>query len=286
MLANYLIGLREGLEAALIVGILIAYVVKTGRVGLIRPIWYGVGAAVALSLGVGAALTFGTRTLTYEAQEAIGGFLSIVAVGFVTWMIFWMARNARALRGELHTRVDQAASLGPWAVALMAFIAVAREGLETALFVWSAARAVGGGPVPLIGALLGIATAVVLGWLIYRGALRLNLSTFFTWTGAALVLVAAGVLAYGVHDLQEAGILPGLENTAFDVSAAIPPTSWYGVLLKGTFNFTPTPSVLEVIAWWGYVIPVMTLFLRTALRPAPAPTRQPQSATSTVGESA
>ena len=271
MLANYLIGLREGLEAALIVGILIAYVAKTGRVGLIRPVWYGVGVAAAVSLAVGATLTFGARTMTYEVQEAIGGFLSIVAVGFVTWMVFWMARNARALRGELHTRVDRAASFGSWAVALMAFIAVAREGLETALFVWSAARAVGGGPIPLIGALLGIATAVVLGWLIYRGALRLNLSRFFTWTGAALVLVAAGVLAYGIHDLQEAGILPGLGNSVFDVSAAVPPTSWFGVLLKGTFNFTPTPSVLEVIAWWGYVVPVMTLFLRSALRPTPTP---------------
>jgi high-affinity iron transporter len=269
---NYLIGLREGLEASLVVSILIAYLVKTERRHLVGRIWLGVVAAVALSLALGAALTFGTRTLTFQAQEAIGGFLSIVAVGLVTWMIFWMAGNARHLRGELHAKVDDAVDRGGWALALVAFLAVAREGLETALFLWSAVRASGGGSSPLLGGALGIATAVVLGWLIYRGALRLNLATFFTWTGAALVIVAAGVLSYGVHDLQEAGILPGLNNLAFDVSAAIPPSSWYGTVLKGTLNFSPATTWLELIAWVGYVVPVMWLFLRKVRPTRTAPT--------------
>ncbi len=264
MLANFLIGLREGLEAALVVGILIAYVVKTDQRQLMRPIWLGVGAAVALSLLLGATLTFGTKTLTFEAQEAIGGALSIVAVGFVTWMVFWMAKNARDLKGHLQSSVDRASSTGVWAVAAMAFIAVAREGLETALFLWTAIRATGGGFMPLTGAALGLAVAIVLGRLIYSGALRLNLSTFFLWTGAALVVIAAGVLAYGVHDLQEAGILPGLHTLAFDVSHIIPPTSWYGVILKGTINFSPATTVLEAVVWVCYIVPVMWLFLRTA----------------------
>jgi len=269
--ANYLIGLREGLEAALVVSILIAYLVKTERRHLVSRIWLGVAAAVGLSLLVGAALTFGTRTLTFEAQEAIGGLLSIVAVGLVTWMVFWMAGHARHMRGELHTKIDDAVDSGGWALAIVAFVAVAREGLETALFMWSAVRAAGGGASPLIGALLGLATAVVLGWLIYRGALRLNLATFFTWTGGLLIVVAAGVLAYGIHDLQEAGILPGLNNLAFDVSETVPPGSWYGTVLKGTLNFSPATTWLQLIAWFGYLVPVMWLFLRKVRPPRAAP---------------
>lgn len=275
MIGNYLIGLREGLEAALIVSILIAYLVKTDRRHLLPRIWMGVAAAVILSISIGALLTFGTRSLTFEAQEAIGGFMSILAVGLVTWMIFWMATNARNLKGELHAAVDKAMDAGTWGLVVVAFLAVAREGIETALFIWAAARSAQQGVAPLGGALLGIATAVALGYLIYRGALRLNLAKFFTWTGAALIIVAAGVLAYGVHDLQEAGILPGLNNLAFDVSGVIQPGTWYAALLKGTVNFSPAMTVLEVAVWVLYVAIVMTLFVRTVRAPKVAPTRTP-----------
>lgn len=267
MIGNYLIGLREGLEAALIVSILIAYLVKTGRRDMVSRIWVGVAVAVGLSVGIGALLTFGTRGLTFTAQEAIGGFLSILAVGLVTWMIFWMAANARHLKGELHAKVDRAAEAGMWGIVLVAFLAVAREGIETALFIWAAARSADQGASPLIGALLGIATAVLLGYLIYRGALRLDLAKFFKWTGFALIIVAAGVLAYGIHDLQEAGILPGLNNLAFDVSDTIEPGTWYAALLKGTVNFSPAMTVLEVTAWLLYVAIVMTLFVRKVRAP-------------------
>ena len=284
MLANYLIGLREGLEAALVVSILIAYLVKTDRARLVPRVWVGVGLAVLLSLAVGAALTFGTAGLSFKAQEAFGGIMSIFAVCLVTWMIFWMARNARNLRGELHGHVDRVAGKGVWALVIVAFISVAREGLETALFIWSAVRATGGGPAPLGGALLGLATAVVLGWLFYRGALRLNLATFFKWTGVALIIVAAGVLAYGVHDLQEAAILPGLDNLAFDVSSVIVPGTVLATVLKGIFNFSPAMTQLEVVVWIAYVVPVMFLFLRIVnAKPKPAAVRTDPAPTTTQG---
>ncbi|MFL6026193.1 MAG: iron uptake transporter permease EfeU [Friedmanniella sp.] len=264
MLGNFLIGLREGLEAALVVSILIAYLVKSDRRRLLPRIWVGVAIAVAVSLGFGAALTFGPKGLTFEAQELIGGSLSIVAVGFVTWMIFWMARAARGMAGDLRSQIDRAADTSRWSLVVVAMLAVGREGLETALFLWAATQAAArdaGTATPLVGAALGIAVAVLLGYLMYRGAIRINLTRFFTWTGAFLILVAAGVLAYGVHDLQEAALLPGLHTLAFDVSHLVPPTSWYGTLLKGVFNFSPATTVLEATVWLLYVVPTMALFL-------------------------
>ena len=267
MLANFLIGLREGLEAALVVGILVAYLVKTGRRDVVHRIWIGVGAAIAVSIGFGALLTFGPRGLSFEAQEAIGGTLSLVAVAFVTWMIFWMSRQARHLKGELEARVDVAAASGA-SLIVVALLAVGREGLETALFLWAATKATGETWEPLLGALLGLAVSVVLGVLVYRGALRLDLRKFFTWTGGFLVVVAAGVVSYGIHDLQEAGILPGLDNLAFDVSAAVPPDSWYGTILKGTVNFTPNTTWLQLVCWFAYLVPVMAMFVLGVRRPS------------------
>jgi high-affinity iron transporter len=262
VIANYLIGLREGLEAALVVSILVAYLVKAGRRDRLAPVWVGVLGAVALSLAFGALLTFTSNQLSFEAQEAFGGILSIIAVGFVTWMVFWMRRTARSLSGELRGRMETALSMGTGALVVTAFIAVGREGLETSLFIWSAIQATGQNTEPVLGAALGLLTAVVIGYLFYKGALRINLATFFRWTGAVLIVVAAGVLAYGVHDLQEAGILPGLNSLAFDVSGAVPPDSWYGTLLRGTVNFTPATTWLQAVAWVVYIVPVFVLFLR------------------------
>lgn len=262
MFSNYLIGLREGLEASLVVCILIAYLVKTGRRDALRPIWTGIGIAVVIALGFGCVLEFGSQELTFQAQEALGGSLSIVAVGLVTWMVFWMRRTARHLRSELHGKLDAALRMGTGALVATAFLAVGREGLETALFVWASVHAASDGtPRPLIGVALGLATAVLLGWLFYRGALKINLATFFTWTGGMLVVVAAGVLAYGFHDLQEADWVPGLTSLAFDISGTIPPDSWYGTLLKGVFNFQPDPTVLQITVWGLYLVPTLAIFL-------------------------
>ncbi|MGW1776573.1 iron uptake transporter permease EfeU [Streptomyces sp. NPDC002104] len=265
MFSNYLIGLREGLEASLVVCILIAYLVKTGNKDRLAPLWLGVGLAATLSLAFGAGLEFGTQELTFKAQEAIGGTLSIVSVGLVTWMVFWMKRTARNMKSELQGKLDAALAMGTGALVTTAFLAVGREGLETSLFVWRSVHAAGNGAGPLIGVLLGIGSSILLGWLFYRGALKINLSKFFTWTGAMLVVVAAGVLAYGIHDLQEADFLPGLADKAFDISAAIPPDSWYGTLLKGTFNFQPDPTVLQLTVWCLYLVPVLGLFLAPSL---------------------
>ncbi|HEX7717320.1 MAG TPA: iron uptake transporter permease EfeU [Marmoricola sp.] len=275
MLANFLIGLREGLEASLVVVILIAYLVKSERKHLLPRVWTGIALAVGISLAFGALLTWGPRRLTFETQEAIGGTLSIVAVGFVTWMVFWMARHARGLSGELRGKIDVAAGASAVSLVVMAALAVGREGLETALFLWAATQAVsdnnGSTTTPLLGALLGILTAVAMGYAFYRGVLKINLSKFFTWTGAILIVVAAGVLAYGFHDLQEAGILPGLDSRAFDISATLDPNSWIGTLLKGTFNFQPDPTWLQVAAWLVFVVPTLTVFLRRVRTPATAP---------------
>jgi len=276
VVANMVIGLREGLEAALVVGILVAYLVRTGNRAKLPSVWLGVGLAVVLSLTFGAVLTFSSREMAEQTEAIFAGTLSILAVGFVTWMIFWMRRTARHLAGELHGKLDRAVSAGGWAIVLVAFLAVAREGLETSLFIWAAVQSTGSGADPVVGAALGLTGAVVLGYLVYRGALKINLATFFTWTGAALIAIAAGVFAYAIHDLQEGGLLPGADTLAFDLTAQIPPESWYGSLLKGIFNISPAPSVLEVVAWLGYLVPVAYLYFRkprAVTSPSAAPVR-------------
>lgn len=273
MLANYLIGLREGLEMALIVTILVAYVVKVGRRDVLSKLWIGVGVALVVPLGIGALLTWGPYGLSFEAQEIIGGTLSLVAVGFVTWMIFWMGKTARTMKSSLQNRLDSVLVGAGWGVVVLAMLSVGREGIETALFVWATVASAGGGAEPFVGALLGLATAAVLGFLLYRGMVRINLGSFFTWTGAFLILVASGVLAYGVGDLQEAGLLPGANTHAYDLSGFISASSWYGTALAGIVNFTPSPSWLQVIAWVGYLTIVSFAYVRqhrSSHRPAPA----------------
>jgi high-affinity iron transporter len=275
---TFLIGLREGLEASLVVGILVAYLVKTGRQDRLAPLWGGVAVAVGVSLAFGAVLQFTSANMSFEAQERFGGFASLVAVGFVTWMVFWMRRTARFLKTELHGRLDTALTLGPLALALTGLVAVGREGLETALFLWSAIQSTQEPVVSTTSAFAGLLASVVLGYAFYKGSLNLNLKAFFTWTGAALVIVAAGVFSYGIHDLQEAGVLPGLSSLAFDVSNAVPPSSWYGTLLKGILNFQPATTVLQAVGYVVYVVPVLVLFFRPAKAPASADAQAKQTA--------
>ncbi|MEY4458110.1 MAG: hypothetical protein RIS25_703 [Actinomycetota bacterium] len=262
MISNLLIGLREGLEAALVVTILIAYLVRTERRAQIRWVWTGVIAAIALSLGFGALLTYTRFSLlnTFVAQETFGGIMSIVAVGLVTWMIIWMRDTGRKLKAELQTKLDAAVQTGIFTVVIMAFVAVAREGLESALFFFSTVNSASSTLEPTIGFITGVLLAAGIGWALYAQALRLDIGKFFTVTSYFLIFVAAGVLSYGIHDLQEAGILPGLGQLAFDVSHSFSLDTWFGALAKGIFNFSPQTSWLEAIAWLSYVAFALWLF--------------------------
>ena len=286
MLANFLIGLREGLEAGLIVGILVAYLNKLQRRDILPRLWMGIGAAIVISLGVGAILTWGPYGLSFQAQEILGGGLSILAVGLVTWMIFWMGRHARALKHELQSKLDAAIAGAGMGIVVIGFVSVGREGVETALFIWASVSSSGNAVLGTVGALAGILVSVIIAYLIYRGLVRINLSRFFTWTGLFLILVAAGVLSYGIGDLQEAGVIPGLGQAAFSVANIIQPSTWYGTVLGGLFNFTPEPTWAQFIGWLLYLVVVTPLFLRSALskprtsglQPTDAPPTEPASA--------
>jgi high-affinity iron transporter len=261
MLANFVIGFREGLEAALIVGILAAYLVKLNRKNELGKLWIGVGGAIAVSVALGVILGVLVENVPEGTNELIAGLTSIIAVVFVTWMIFWMAKQSRALSKELRSQVDQAQK-SAWAMAGIAFLAVIREGIETSVFLWSSSRAAGADTYPLIGALLGFIAATVLGYAIYRGAVKLNLSKFFAYTGAFLIIVAAGILCYGIHELQEIGLLPFLTTQTYDLSGVIQEGGVLDTFLRGTISFRSTPSQLESLLWFAYLIPTAVLYYR------------------------
>jgi high-affinity iron transporter len=299
VLATFLIGLREGLEAALVVGILVAYLTRIGRRDVLPRVWAGIALAIGLALAIGAVLTFGAYELTSTAQEVIGGLFSLIAVAMVTWMIFWMQKTARNMKKHLEGGLDRAlATGGLWALVVVGFVSVAREGIEAALLLWSMTQSFGAAPTALLGALLGIVVSAFLGWLLAKGMLKLDLRRFFTWTSAFLVVVAAGVLAYAVKDLQEAGVVPGPFSAfapldasgdvlvgwaafpfgwAFDVSAVIRPGDPLAVVLQATVGFMPQMTWLQVATWVAYIAVVGGLFVRALRRsrprtaPAPVP---------------
>src|SRR4051812_890033 len=241
MLATYLIGLREGLEATLVVSILIAFLVKSERRDRLKLVWAGVALAVGLSVFFGWLLSYTETTLLqdYKQQELFEAITSIAAVCFVTWMIFWMRRAARGIAGELRNKLQDALAVGSLAVGFMAFLAVVREGLETSLIFYSAVQGSNLDGGPLYALLGGIATSIAIGYLMYATAVRINLGVFFKWTGVLLILVAAGIFKYGMHGLQEAAILPGIGALAYSIPAVLDPASWYATLLTGMFNITP-----------------------------------------------
>ncbi|MEU3297775.1 iron uptake transporter permease EfeU [Streptomyces longwoodensis] len=268
---SFLIGLREGLEAGLVVSILVATLVRADARSRLPQVWTGVLAAITLAMSFGAVLTFTAASLSATAQEAFGGTLSVIAVAFVTAMVFWMRRSARSLSGEIKEKVTGALAMGSGVLILTSFLAVGREGLETALFLWTTAQAAGESSGPLTGAAIGLLLSAALCWGLYRRVLRINLTKFFTATGAVLIVIAAGVLGYGLRDLQEGGVLPGKAAYAVDLSGSVDAGSWYSTLVQGVFNLTPVMTWLQVFGYAGYLAVVMTLFVRGLRATAPKP---------------
>lgn len=268
MFSNFLIGLREGIEAALVVSILITYLVRTNRNSLIKFVWYGVAAAVGASILIAVGLESISGELSDTLEPLFAGVVSFVAVGFVTWMIFWMKRSARTISSDLRSALDNAAvSGGAIAVALMALVAVLREGAETAIFFWAAAHATGNSVASVLGLVLGLGTAVIVGWIFYRSTSTINLSKFFKITSILLVFVAAGVLSYGIHEFQEVAWLPGDGNVLLDLSGVLVEGSFLATLAAGLFNLKPTTTTLQVIGYALYSITVLYFLLRNKVVP-------------------
>ncbi|HEX9178200.1 MAG TPA: iron uptake transporter permease EfeU [Mycobacterium sp.] len=280
LLGSGLIGLREGLEAGIVVMILVAFLVKAQRRDALKWVWLGVAAAVAMTIAVFLFIQYSAYTVTDLGAEAIAGIASLIAVAIVTTMVLWMKKAAAGMSGELRAEMAKALETGSLAVLTLAFLAVGREGFETALFMvgYAEAETVW----PLVGLLIGVLLAAGIAWGMYMGAVRINLAKFFTYTGIFLIFVAAGILGYGVHALQTVGWLPGLGAKAFDITGWMNWSAWYGELIQGIFNITPTPTVLQLIVYLTYLVVVLAVFLRPNRAPA-RPTGGAESSASADG---
>lgn len=275
---SLLIGLREGLEAAIVVSILVAFLVKSERRDALKWVWLGVGLAIVMTLAVFLGIQFGESTISGLGAEAIAGVASLIAVVIVTTMVLWMKKAAAGLSGELRGEMSRALETGGAAVAVLAFLAVGREGVETALFMVGYAEAET--LWPLTGLIIGVLIAAAIAYGMYAGAVRINLAKFFKYTGVLLIVVAAGILSYGIGALQTVGWLPGLSSRAFDISSWFDWSAWYGEVIQGVFNVTPTPTVLQLVCWLAYLVIILAVFLRpvsTARRAAPSPDIEPTS---------
>ena len=282
MLAPFLIMLREGLEAALLVGIIASYLRQTGRRQWLPAIWVGVLLAVALSLFVGAALQMLSAGFPQRTQELFEAVIGLIAVAVLTGMVFWMRKAGRSIKAELHAGIDEALAhqggAGAWALIGMVFLAVAREGLESVFFLLAIFQQSQGAAAP-IGALLGVLVSVGAGWALYAGALRLDLRRFFRWTGVFILLVAAGLLSGSLRALHEAGLWNGLQGRVFDLSRTLPETGPLGTVLSGLLGYREAPTLGEALVWLLFLAVTLTLFLRphkaAPAAPAPGPSHNP-----------
>lgn len=263
MLIAFLIMLREGIEAALIVGIVAGFLKQSGHSRLMPKVWLGVALAALMCLGIGYGIHSATGEIPQKEQEFVVGVIGLVAVAMLTYMILWMKKAARSMKRQLQDSVQTALNRGNgqgWALVGMAFLAVAREGLESVFFLLAVFQQSPTWSMP-VGAVLGLLAAVVIGALIYQGGMRLNLAKFFRWTGAFLIVVAAGLVAGSLRALHEAGVWNHLQEVVFDSSKYLHEDSPLGVLLGGFFGYTDHPTQGEVLAWLLYLVPVMIWFL-------------------------
>jgi high-affinity iron transporter len=281
VLPTFVIGLREGLEASLIVGIVAAFLGKQGRRDALRQVWIGVGVAVAICITVGVALQVATTRLPQTQQEGLETVVGLFAVAMVTYMVLWMRKHSRDLKGQLEGAAAAALAQGSArALVVMAFLAVLREGFETAVFLLATFRASGNAAASATGAVLGIAVAVVLGYGIYRGGIRINLSRFFRATGVVLIVVAAGLVMTAIHTANEAGWLTFGQTQAFDLSWLIHPGTALSAVLTGVLGLQVYPVWIEVAGYLMYLVPMLVLTLWPARR------RQPASAQRTPAQPA
>lgn len=275
-----LTGLREGVEAALIVSIILAYLARTGNGRHFGRIWLGTAGALVLAAAVGAVLWITIGGLSSPTEQYFEGSAMLLAAGVVTWMLFWMRRTAANIKGELQASVDRALTDGGvWALSILAFTAVVREGIETSLFLLGQATAAttekAGAASTLVGALLGVLMAAMLGYGFYRGARVLNLARFFRWTGVALIFIAGGLVSHAAHEFIDAGLIGFGTSTAFDISAVLPHEpeggNLLGQLLRAVFGYTSTPEWTTLVTWVVYVIGVLALYLQPMKPKHPAP---------------
>jgi high-affinity iron transporter len=267
VLPTFVIGLREGLEASLIVGIIAAFLIQRGEPRALRPMWIGVGIAVTLCVGVAIVLRAIGESLPFRQREALEGTLALLAVAGVSYMVVWMRRHAKELKRQLEDHAERALVMGSTlALVGMAFFAVLREGLETAIFMLAAFQSSSDPLSTGLGATIGVVVAIALGYGLYKGGVRINLSRFFRVTGFVLVLVAAGLLASSVHEYAEAGVVSFGQAQALDISWLVRPNTALASLLTGMLGLQPTPTVAEVGAWLVYAVP-MSLYVLWPHRP-------------------
>ncbi len=263
MFSAFLITLREGLEAALIIGIILAYLARSDNRQAFKQVWLGTGLAVVASLIAGAVIFVVAGEFSGRAEEIFEGIAMFLAAGVLTWMIFWMRKQAVGIRGHVQDQVQSALAAGSsFGLLALTFIVVVREGVETALFLFATTRVEESAALSAAGGILGLAVAIVIGYGLYRGASRLNLRMFFNVTSLLLIVFAAGLLAHGIHEFQEVGIIPTVVEHVWDINNILSENSGVGEFLKAIAGYNGNPSVIEVIGYGVYLATVLTLYLR------------------------
>jgi len=256
-----LITLREGLEAALIIGIILAFLSNTGNRNWFRHVWWGTGTAIFVSAVVGAIIFVTVGAFEGKAEEIFEGSAMLLAAGVLTWMIFWMRKQASNIKEQLHEEIQTAiTNSSSFALMGLAFIAVVREGIETALFLFAATRETESTSLSIIGGVIGLIIAISMGYAIYKGTSKLNLRAFFNVTGFLLILFAAGLTAYGIHEFQEAGVIPIIIEHIWDINNFLPDKSTFGNFMSAIFGYNGNPSLIEVIVYTGYLATITLLF--------------------------
>jgi len=263
LFSSLLITLREGLEAALIIGIILAYLARTNNRHGFKPIWLGTSLAVLTSLVAGATIYLLAGEFSGRAEEIFEGIAMFVAVGVLTWMIFWMRKQAVDIKAHLHSQIESVLANGSsLGLVILAFVVVVREGIETALFLFAATRTAESPFLFIIGGLLGLAIAIVIGYSIYKGSSRLNLKAFFNLTSLVLIVFAAGLLAHGIHEFHEVGIIPMIVEHVWDTNNILPEKSTFGQFLTALFGYNGNPSLIEVGAYFFYLIFALGIYFR------------------------